>query len=126
MKYTRICLVFAFVISSFVVAGQPGQEDVPSVVLPYANKIWSHNVIGGNFIDIHEAIEQLVCAQQGLQEIRELPNNRALMAFYEEVVRVKQARLDYLCENPGTPLPVNRNKARRIKNAYIIINVKKN
>ncbi len=133
MNFNRFGLVFVLVFSSFVAA----QEDTPSLVLPYADKISSHSTVGGDSIDIHEAIEQLAYAQQGLQEIREVLKDEKLAALYEEVVLRKKAQLDYLCENSGTPhyvlskqrvkikSPVTPKETRRKKNKYVIIGAKK-
>lgn len=136
MKYARICLVFAFVISSFVVAGQPGQEDTPSCVpLLYANQIWSHKEIGWDCIN--EKIEQLTFAQQALQYFQEESKCGKMVLFYKEVVRIKQAQLDYLCEGHGMLQPVlseqkaeiifpmTSKKARRKQNTQMIFRAKK-
>ena len=96
MKLHRFIFVFVFAFSSFVVAGEPGQEDAPVEIL-HADKIWPHQTIGQPLSD-NEKAEQLRYAEECLKYAQEELKCEKMASFFKDVVARKTAQLSYVEE----------------------------
>lgn len=98
----RFSFVFVFAISTLAAASQPGQEDSPLPQLLYVDKIWPHAELGNSSLNLNAARDQLFYAKAALETLDGFvmqSNSKAVISFYSEVVRRKQAQLDYVHEN---------------------------